>query len=236
MTQDSSQLPPAPAASEVNAAWLSDAIAQLKTRGEAVSRLGCMSLSVPLFNDLCGRILAANGEGGLTQVIEWLHGQTPDAPSRSAVYRFAGYLREEYRLARSLDRRRAAKEMVSQLAEGDSEAMQLGVNMKLTERLADLLDRTDNLEDLDPKTLDAAVKGVRIVSQTVFDKRKMDKAIQRANVQIEALTQDNQLKAQKIADYAAKQAAAAAALNKVAVKGGQITPADIAEVRSAIFG
>lgn len=219
MTEANEQLPTRPEA-EVNAAWLADAITQLKTRGDAVSRLGCMTLPAPVFNDLCTRILAANGDGGMGPAIEWLHGQVEDAPSRSAVYRFAGYLREEYRTARSLDRRRAARDAVASLAEGEPEALQLALNLNLTERLAELLDNCDDLTALDPNTLKAAVAGVRMVSQTVFDKRKMDAALRKAKEQIEKLALENEnLKR----DVAEKQKMALDEASKAAAAGSSAT-------------
>jgi len=214
----------------VNAAWLADAIVSLRTRGGIIAQLGCMKLPTPIFNELCERIIGAVGrDRGVDSVVEWLHGELPDAPSRSAIYRFAGYLREEYRAARSIDRRRSAKELVATISDGEPEALQMALNLNLTERLGDMLDSCGDLASLDPKTFAATVAGVRAVSQTAFDKRKMDKALQRANAQIERLELLNQ-------EMKGKFEAAAKTLQTKASGGRKITDQDIAEARRAIFG
>jgi len=222
-------LPPSPSDEAVNAAWLADAIASLRTRGGVVSQLGCMGLPTPIFNELCERIILAAGNGGIAAVVEWLHGEMPDAPVRSSVYRFAGYLREEYRTARSLDNRRRANVLAANIAEGVPTALAKRLNVTLAERLGDILDDYDDGMKLDSKTLASVIMGVRTVNQTEMDERKTDKAIEKADAQIEKL----QL---QIREMERKFEQAAKTLQTQANNGVKITDEYIAEMRRAMFG
>ena len=223
-----------PVKRDFSEALLQTTLERLKARGDTVKRFACMQLPSGFFNDLCRKLLERTGT--VKEAAEWLQGQTSDAPSRSSVERFSDVLFEEYRLVQLAERRGQAERYVTACANGDPDAMQMALNSRVTELLTDELMRAGDGGEIETKRLMTLLAGARMVAQTSFDKQKMDVRITALEGQIASREKDIQLKNQKIADYVAKQAATAAALDKVAVKGGKITPADIAEVRSAIFG
>ncbi len=214
---------------EVNEAWLADALAAIRAPGDQMAKSACMQLATPLLNDLCHRLLAAALTDGKTdEVVDWLAGETVDAPARSSVYRFRGRLLEEYYAARSNDVRRRVVSAVHEIAEGDPEAMQMAVNLRLAERLSDEIEKAG-----DPKALMAVAYGVRTVCQTSFDKRKTDKSLQLADARAKKLEVEITLQQQKIDQLERDRAQAAAVLQQAEVSGDS-AGAVVAAIKAAL--
>jgi len=80
-------------------------IARLNACGKTTRRQGCMFLPSPLFEQLCGRLL--NRRFTVAETVNWLRAKFHDAPTKSSIYRFAGFLFKEFdKTVRDFARRR----------------------------------------------------------------------------------------------------------------------------------
>lgn len=212
---------------EYSEALLQSAIERLKTRGDSTRRFACMGLPAPVFHDLCARLMDQTLTVRATA--EWLQGQIDDAPTRSSVERFSDALNEAYDLAIFARDRGQVERFVEELTGDDPVAKAMAVNSQLTVHMSDLLSTAGRTGPVEQKLLETIVKGVRAVSQTVFDKQNLDARLKALEKQVE----ERDLRMQQV------RVKAEAAVKALEVKQGgkrQITADDIAEVRKAVFG
>ncbi|HVS73097.1 MAG TPA: phage protein Gp27 family protein [Phycisphaerae bacterium] len=181
--------------------------------------MACMQLPAPMFNDLCRMLL--DRTQSVRATAEWLAGQTEDAPARSSVERFSEVLMEEYRLVEySLARQKSAR-YVAEAAADDPDAKQVAVNLLLTERITDELLSRGTSDELDTDRLEVLIKGVRAVSQTVFDKQKMDSRLRESEAKLRKAQADLEAKEMKLqAERDARQRAIDAATKAAEAGGG----------------
>ena len=217
----------------IDEALLADAVQLLKARGECVGKLGCMQLPAPVFGELCLLILSQPARG-VRAAHEWLVTQVEDAPSERATYRFADYLRQAYREAKTIAIRSKAREYVTTLAADDPAAMTAMMNNRTVELITDELLDVDSLGELETKRLFALLAGVRATSQNVMDRQKTDARLKALETAIEKAERDIALKQQKLDLIPARVKAAeekVRAIQDQAKRGEELRPA----VLSAIF-
>jgi len=192
-------------------------------------------LPTPLFNDLIRRLLDRTAQSHLT--LAWLDGEclarSIDAPSRSAFYRFADVVREEFRMAKIATSRRSSMSIIDAMTEGDPEARVKAINAGYAEKL---LDRLEDLEVTDPKQMVAFSDGLRTVMQGTFGPKvanarvdALRKQIEERDSRIKLIASELAIKDQKLQTLQldletekAKQRKAAEAIEKVAAEGGGV--------------
>src|SRR4051812_29937617 len=135
---ENEQLPPdqddGDKGSPVDAAILEAAKAAIVARGGQTRSMTVMGYPAPLLAELMERL--ADHRVQTDKTLAWLEDECLarqlDAPSKSALYRFASLVREEYRLALLADRRRAAEAYVTAATAGDPDAQQMALNTRVT--------------------------------------------------------------------------------------------------------
>jgi hypothetical protein len=203
MSEDFEQSPPAPAPEEkpVDPDLLESAKVAIAARGKSTRRMIAMDYPANVYNELVERL--ADRRHQTDDTFEWLcaecYAKGLDAPSRSSLYRFSSLVREEYRLAELKKDNDESMTYWREAAKGDPDAMQMALNMRLTQLLTGELLRARDGEAIDTKRLMALMMGARTVAQTAFDKQKMDVRISALEKAIEKANREIALKDQRLA-------------------------------------
>lgn len=242
MDEETFQPQPAPAGKpivrEVSAAVLQDAIEGLKARGETTRRMACMSLPTPVFNDLCERLMEKSTT--VRETADWLAGQIPDAPSRSAVDRFAQVLFAEYRIALAAQRRTDVSEYVSRETDADPDAMVMAAQRMFVDRYTDLMLKLESFEGIDADQLYSMTAALKAIAQVAFGKQAKDARLRESESRLRMAEAEIAAKELKLKEAQDKAEAALKSLQaKVERKDGEagmITAEDIKAARKAIFG
>jgi hypothetical protein len=241
MDEENYQPQPAPAgkpiAREVSAAVLHDAIEGLKARGETTRRMACMSLPTPIFNDLCERLMEKSTT--VRDTADWLAGQTPDAPSRSAVDRFAQVLFAEYRIALAAQRRTDVSEYVAREADSDPDAMVMAAQRMFVDRFTDLMLKLESFEGVDADQLYSMTSALKAIAQVAFGKQAKDARLRESESRLRKAQAEIAAKELKLKEAQDKAEAALKSLQAKADRkdgAGVITAEDIVAARRAIFG
>lgn len=189
MSEDKDNLatPPEPPESPVDPSLLEVVKANLVARPGSAHQMVALSYPLPLLMDLLKKL--ADHTQRRDKILEWLGGECLErdlaVPSESAFYRFSTLVREEYRLAFMMQKRREAERFTAAITQNDPEAKQLALAHGLTELMQDQLMRASEAGAVEIDRLNAITAGTVAVNKIVLDKRKTDARVDALRKEIE---------------------------------------------------